>query len=82
MVKHAQTIRRQKPTNCLSLFDHFVGLALKGLNASITLIYIDCKTDCSHWTSLDHKRFSSNIMILKNQRLNQIFAMSNKKCLF
>ena len=24
-------IRRQKLTNCLSLFDHFVGLALKGL---------------------------------------------------
>ena len=31
MVKHTQTIRRQQPTNCLSLFDHFVGLALKGL---------------------------------------------------
>ena len=31
MVKHTQTIRRQKPTNCLSVFDHFVGLALTGL---------------------------------------------------
>ena len=31
MVKHTQTIRRQKPTNCLDVFDHFVGLALKGL---------------------------------------------------
>ena len=31
MVKHTQTIRQQKPTNCLSVFDHFVGLALKGL---------------------------------------------------
>ena len=31
MVKHTQIIRRQKPTNCLSVFDHFVGLALKGL---------------------------------------------------
>ena len=31
MVKHTQTIRWQKPTNCLSVFDHFVGLALKGL---------------------------------------------------
>ena len=29
-VKHIQTIRRQ-PTSCLSVFDHFVGLALKGL---------------------------------------------------
>ena len=30
MVKHTQTIRRQEPTNCLSVFDHFVGLPLKG----------------------------------------------------
>ena len=29
MAKQTQTIRRQEPTNCLSLFDHFVGLALK-----------------------------------------------------
>ena len=32
MVKHSQTIRRQNPTNSLSVFDYFVGLALKGLN--------------------------------------------------
>ena len=31
MVKHTQTIRRLLPKNCLSVFDHFVGLALKGL---------------------------------------------------
>ena len=31
MVKHTQTIRRLLPTNCLSMFDYFVGLALKGL---------------------------------------------------
>ena len=30
MVKHTQTTRQQNPTNCLSVFDHFVGLALKG----------------------------------------------------
>ena len=34
MVKHTQTIRRQKPTNCLSVFDHFLGLTLKGLMAN------------------------------------------------
>ena len=28
MVKHTQTISRQNPTNCLSVFDHFVGLVL------------------------------------------------------
>ena len=27
MIKHTQTIRPQQPTNCSSLFDHFVGLA-------------------------------------------------------
>ena len=30
MIKHTQTIRRLLPTNCLSLFDHFVGWRLKG----------------------------------------------------
>ena len=29
MVKHTQTIRRQKPTNYLNVFDQFVGLAFK-----------------------------------------------------
>ena len=31
MVKHTQAIFWKQPTNCLSEFDHFVGLALKGL---------------------------------------------------
>ena len=31
IVKHTQAIRRQPPTNCLSVFEHFVELALKGL---------------------------------------------------
>ena len=31
MVKHTQTIRWLFPTNILSVFDHFVGLGLKGL---------------------------------------------------
>ena len=31
MVKHTQTICQQKSTNCLSVFDDLVGLALKGL---------------------------------------------------
>ena len=33
MIKHTQAIRRQQPTNYLSVFDHFVKLALKGLMA-------------------------------------------------
>ena len=31
MVKYTQTVRREQPTNCLSVFDHFVKLAFKGL---------------------------------------------------
>ena len=31
MVKHSQTIHWLLPKNCLSVFDHFWGLALKGL---------------------------------------------------
>ena len=37
MVKHTQTIRRQKPTKCLSMFDDFVGFAFKGLRKEIHL---------------------------------------------
>ena len=33
MVKHIQTICQQQPTICLSVFDYFAGLALKGLNS-------------------------------------------------
>ena len=35
MAKHLQTIRQQKPTNCFSVFDHFVRLPLTGLNPII-----------------------------------------------
>ena len=34
MVKHTQKICRQNPANCLSVFDHFLGLVLKGLRWS------------------------------------------------
>ena len=34
MVKHNQTIRPHQPTNCLSVFDHFVGLVLKELTTA------------------------------------------------
>ena len=38
MVKHIQTIRQLLPMNCLTVFDHFVQLALKGLNKVIQLL--------------------------------------------
>ena len=42
MVKHTQPIRRLLPTNCLSVFDHFVALALKGLKGYNNEIVILC----------------------------------------
>ena len=36
MIRHTQTICLQQTANCLSVFDHFVGLAHKGL----TLIWM------------------------------------------
>ena len=36
MVKNNQTIRRLLPTNCLSVFDHFVGMALKEFKSILT----------------------------------------------
>ena len=39
MVKHTQTIWRQQPTNCLSVFDLFVALAFKGLKNGLSCYY-------------------------------------------
>ena len=35
IVKHTQTICQQQPMNCLSVFDHLVGLAFKQFNDCI-----------------------------------------------
>ena len=42
MVKHTQTVCRQEPTNCLSVFNHFVGLTLKRLSE-----FICCRIACT-----------------------------------
>ena len=39
MIKHTQTIGQQKLTSCLSVFDNFVGLALKGLIQNVKQTY-------------------------------------------
>ena len=38
MVKHTQTICPIQPMNCLSVFDHFEGLAFEGLISSHRII--------------------------------------------
>ena len=47
MVKHTQTIHRQMPMNCLSVFYHFVGLALKELRVTKIGTNFNAKTDIS-----------------------------------
>ena len=37
---NSPTIRRLFKTNCLSVFDHSVGLSLKGFKAGIILIFV------------------------------------------
>ena len=44
MVKHTQAICRPLPTNCLCVFDHFVGLALKELISVKNLHIITVQT--------------------------------------
>ena len=54
MVKHTQTIRQQHPTNCLSVFDYFVGLALKELR--------ECSEALGHYqTSMIELLFAKTI---------------------
>ena len=39
MVRHTQTICQQQPTDCLSVFDHFVELAFELLNENWSLFF-------------------------------------------
>ena len=53
MVKHTQTIRREQPTICLSVFGHFVGLGLKGLkyvsNGEFLLLMLQALFTVKFW---------------------------------
>ena len=61
MVKHTQTTRRQQPTNCLRVFDHIVGLALKGL--IVAFGNCDLLSDISKETKMfDFKKLCNNII--------------------
>ena len=53
MVKHTQTNRRLLPTNCLSVFDHFVGFPRKLLKFTIkALTQHDFMTNACKGTNL------------------------------
>ena len=60
MAKHTQTICRLLPTNCFSVFEHFVGVVLKGLNVTniiqyFLLIYQHIKTLIAKYIIIQQK---------------------------
>ena len=65
MVKHTQTILWLLPTNCLSVFDHFVGLAIKWLNFEWTSLQRKKKILISYIASLKtfYGQFSNHLHI-------------------
>ena len=56
--QHTQTIRRLLPTNCLSVFDCFVGLVLKGLSitSGLVLLYLTVGYMLSHMSIVRSSR--------------------------
>ena len=70
MFKHIQTICRFLPTNCLSMFDHFVGLVLKGLTKILSMILIIWKKTktkklSSHLSQVAHENMKKSISFVK-----------------
>ena len=66
MVKRTQTICRPLPTNCLSVFDYFVSLTLKGLRSLGILFWVTDPADYGTVTKwvyniYNHIYFSINI---------------------
>ena len=74
MAKNIQTIRREHPTICLSVFDHFVGLTLKGLkNATKATHWIDLLTHCQlRWFMK-----SDNFLWKSFQKISQTIPLTN-----
>ena len=76
MVKHTQTIYRQHPTYCLSVFDHFVALALKGLkfsplfDISRFLAFWQVVSSCIYGNMLRCQECAKNVI-----RSNYLFIM-------
>ena len=51
MVKHIRTIRQLLQKNCLSVFDHFAGFALKGLSSVSLPDDLKIKDQCKDWSA-------------------------------
>ena len=90
LVKHTQTIRRVLPTNCLSVFDDFVGLVLKGL---ITILpdlrrllpvqtknqlgrFLPTKTSSLPFMAYCHQNIQINWELCGDSKKNQFFRIT------
>ena len=73
MIKHTQTIRRLLSKNCLSVFHHFVGLALKGLTKLLHLI----QKPTSEKVAAEHIYQENYIILLINLSLNHSKVLWN-----
>ena len=63
MVKHTQTIRHLLLTNCLSVHDHFVGLALKELNCSKIYHMLSSHLIYSLWFLTIHHHYAKSVQM-------------------
>ena len=72
MVKLTQTIRRQKSTNCLSVFDHFVEFALKGCTIEVISVLTNL------FQSLVSMFFEKRVV--KNHFIDKIFETKPGFC--
>ena len=84
MVKQTQTICRLLPANCLSVFDHFVGLALKRLRI-IKALEEACKSLFQRFENkyLESSTDNCNVLISGNELITLLFGefeIENKKC--
>ena len=74
MVKHNQTIHLQKSTNCLCVFDHFVGLALKGLIRGHTFITSTKNDQFSDPHPTPYQQKETTDLLFKNNRIRKHVA--------
>ena len=52
MIKHTQTIRGLLPTNCLSVFDHFMELALQAISDQCSISTFPNTIEMEYWLKM------------------------------
>ena len=67
MIKQTQAVRRLLPTNCLSVFDHFVGLSLKGLSELIPNFLLSLSTKIYYY-----EKYRMGLQVKNNSKSTRI----------